>query len=144
MSGGWLSQVGKRAGWCGPEPFFLGRLHGPPFFAREAGYLDGLGAAGPAFKRKNSAERLSFDFAQGIVTEGRDPASRVRDLRGLVTSAKAGGVEPDPAQPDAPKRAWLDHECAVNVDPVAWGAFLSISVVRAGPVEGEQPIIPNT
>lgn len=42
-------------------------------------------------------------ITEGIVTEGRDPASRLRDLRGSVTPAEAGGVEPDTAKPDALK-----------------------------------------
>jgi hypothetical protein len=40
----------------------------------------------------------------GSSPNGRDPASRSRDLRGSVTPAKAGGIEPVPAQPDAPIR----------------------------------------
>ena len=83
MSGGWPSQAGKRAGWCGPEPFFLGRLHGPPFSAREAGCLDGLGAAGPNFTEKNSAAGCHIILREGPSPNGQDPSSRLRDLRGL-------------------------------------------------------------
>lgn len=43
----------------------------------------------------DSAAGCPNNLARGIVTEGRDPASRLRDLRGSVTPAKAGGVEPD-------------------------------------------------
>jgi hypothetical protein len=39
------------------------RLHGPPFSAREAGCLDGLGAAGPDLKQTKSAEWLSLNLS---------------------------------------------------------------------------------
>jgi len=39
--------------------------------------------------------RRSISLTRGIVTEGRDPASRFRDLRGSVTPANAGGGESD-------------------------------------------------
>jgi hypothetical protein len=43
---------------------------------------------------------------EGSSPEGSRPASRLRDLPGSVTLAKAGGVEPVPAQPDAHRRAF--------------------------------------
>jgi hypothetical protein len=189
ISGGWPSQAGKRAGWCGPEPLFLGATTRPAVFRPHSSWglgLDGLGAASPNFQVKEvsrtavieqetngvwaGAERRPFAIAErrkapeerqhsaaawrdarrvrprdrlkghpdrgsdsdagmlhdggtlgrvppargslflarGIVTEGRDPASRLRDLRGSVTLAKAGGVEPIPASPDAPEGSKLN------------------------------------
>jgi hypothetical protein len=57
-----------------------------------------------------SARLFRTPLARWIVTEGRDPASRLfRDLRGSVTPAKAGGIEPIPAKPDAPDRLLADR-----------------------------------
>ena len=92
MSGGWPSQAGKRAGWCGPEPFFLGRLHGPPFYAPilHGGCLDGLGAAGPDFKRKKSAAGCHSISREGWKPEGPRPESRSRDPEGSARDSPAG------------------------------------------------------
>jgi hypothetical protein len=57
MSGGWPSQAGKRAGWCGPEPFFLGATTRPAVF-RPTGCLDGLRAAGPSLKKTAAGPNL--------------------------------------------------------------------------------------
>jgi hypothetical protein len=60
-----------------------------------------LGLSWLLLRAPDAIRRATLLLARRIETEGRYPFSRKRDLRGSVTPAKAGGVEPRPAKPDA-------------------------------------------
>jgi hypothetical protein len=83
----------------------LGATGGKPFMPSNVrilflGRVDGAGGVGLAPKQPGRVRGLKMRARDRSF--GRDPASRLRDLRGSLTPAKAGGVEPDPATPDAP------------------------------------------
>jgi hypothetical protein len=58
MSGGWPSQAEKRAGWCGPEPLFLGattrRAVFPPLILHGGLALTAWGPQARLQMKKNS------------------------------------------------------------------------------------------
>ena len=61
MIGGWPSQAGKRAGWCGPETERSEGDYTARVFSPHSSWglgLDGLGAAGPDLKQTKSADAL--------------------------------------------------------------------------------------